>query len=345
MMQSIEGIHDTAVSAWFEAHIPGARGPFTFSLIAGGHSNLTYAVDDAAGQRFVLRRPPLGHVLQSAHDVAREHRIISALAGSAVPVAPALGLCEDLAVNEAPFYVMRFVEGAVLHDADSARDLPAEARTAIGDDVVDVLAALHGIDPDAVGLGTLGRKEAYIARQLKRWTTQWENSKQREIPAMDAARALLGERLPEQVGATIVHGDYRLGNMIVADGKIQGVLDWELCTLGDPLADVGYLLNAWVQPGEVDTRQGDQAPTAVGGFGDREALAARYAEKTGRDLSSIAYYRAFSHWRLAAIGEGVYKRYRLGAMGSREDLDLSEFADSVVRRAEAALELLEGGQG
>ena len=345
MTQSIEGIHDTAVSAWFEAHIPGARGPFTFSLIAGGHSNLTYAVDDAAGQRFVLRRPPLGHVLQSAHDVAREHRIISALAGSAVPVAPALGLCEDLEVNEAPFYVMRFVEGAVLHDADSARDLPAEARTAIGDDVVDVLAALHGIDPDAVGLGTLGRKEAYIARQLKRWTTQWENSKQREIPAMDAARALLGERLPEQVGATIVHGDYRLGNMIVADGKIQGVLDWELCTLGDPLADVGYLLNAWVQPGEVDTRQGDQAPTAVGGFGDREALAARYAEKTRRDLSSIAYYRAFSHWRLAAIGEGVYKRYRLGAMGSREDLDLSEFADSVVRRAEAALELLEGGRG
>jgi aminoglycoside phosphotransferase (APT) family kinase protein len=260
-------------------------------------------------------------------------------------VAPALGLCEDLAVNEAPFYVMRFVEGAVLHDADSARDLPAEARASLGEDVVDVLAALHAIDPDAVGLGTLGRKEAYIARQLKRWTTQWENSKQREIPAMDAARALLGERLPEQVGATIVHGDYRLGNMIVADGKIQGVLDWELCTLGDPLADVGYLLNAWVQPGEVDTRQGDQAPTAVGGFGDRDALAARYAEKTGRDLSAIAYYRAFSHWRLAAIGEGVYKRYRLGAMGSREDLDLSEFADSVVRRAEAALELLEGGQG
>ena len=149
MTQSIEGIHGGAVSAWFEANIPGAQGPFTFSLIAGGHSNLTYAVDDAAGQRFVLRRPPLGHVLQSAHDVAREHRIISALAGSAVPVAPALGLCEDLAVNEAPFYVMRFVEGAVLHDAESARGLPSEERAALGDDVVDVLAALHAIDPDA----------------------------------------------------------------------------------------------------------------------------------------------------------------------------------------------------
>lgn len=281
MTQSIEGVHGEAVSAWFEAHIPGARGPFSFSLIAGGHSNLTYAVDDAAGQRFVLRRPPLGHVLQSAHDVAREHRIISALAGSAVPVAPALGLCEDLAVNEAPFYVMRFVEGVVLHDAESARDMPAEARAAVGDNVVDVLAALHDIDPVAVGLGTLGRKEAYIARQLKRWTTQWENSKQREIPAMDAARALLGERLPEQVGATIVHGDYRLGNMIVADGKIQGVLDWELCTLGDPLADVGYLLNAWVQPGEADTRQGDQAPTAAGGFGVKDE------DGLGRDFSAM----------------------------------------------------------
>ncbi|MEY3041849.1 MAG: hypothetical protein RLZZ174_931 [Pseudomonadota bacterium] len=345
MAHAVEGIQAAAVTDWFEAHIPGARGPFAFSLIAGGHSNLTYAVTDPAGQRYVLRRPPLGHVLQSAHDVAREHRIISALAGQAVPVAPALGLCEDPAVNDAPFYVMRFVEGAVLHDADSAQGLPQAERAALGEHVIDVLAALHALDPDAVGLGTLGRKEAYLARQLKRWTTQWENSKQREIPAMEAARALLGERMPEQVGASIVHGDYRLGNMIVADGRIQGVLDWELCTLGDPLADVGYLLNAWIQPGEVDTRQGDQAPTAVGGFGDREALAARYAAQTGRDLSQIAYYRAFSHWRLAAIGEGVYKRYLLGAMGTREDLDLSEFADSVVRRAEAALELLEGGQG
>lgn len=335
-----EGVHQARVTGWLEANVVGIEGPLVFELIAGGHSNLTYAVTDAAGARWVLRRPPLGHVLESAHDVGREHRIISALAGSGVPVAPAVGLCRDVEVNDAPFYVMRFVDGLVLHDCDHAEQVSGADRQRIGENVVDVLAALHAIDPDDVGLGDLGRKEAYLERQLKRWTKQWENSKTREIPAMEASRRLLAERMPEQIGASIVHGDYRLGNMLVADGRIEAVLDWELCTLGDPLADVGYLLNAWLQPGEVDTRPGDQAPTTVGGFGTREALIERYAAATGRDLSGIDYYRAFSHWRLAAIGEGVYKRYLVGAMGQRDDLDLSAFADSVVNRAEAAFALL-----
>ena len=335
-----EGVHQARVTGWLEANVVGIEGPLVFELIAGGHSNLTYAVTDAAGARWVLRRPPLGHVLESAHDVGREHRIISALAGSGVPVAPAVGLCRDVEVNDAPFYVMRFVDGLVLHDGDHAEQVSGADRQRISENVVDVLAALHAIDPDDVGLGDLGRKEAYLERQLKRWTKQWENSKTREIPAMEASRRLLAERMPEQIGASIVHGDYRLGNMLVADGRIEAVLDWELCTLGDPLADVGYLLNAWLQPGEVDTRPGDQAPTTVGGFGTREALIERYAAATGRDLSGIDYYRAFSHWRLAAIGEGVYKRYLVGAMGQRDDLDLSAFADSVVNRAEAALALL-----
>ena len=335
-----EGVHQARVTGWLEANVVGIEGPLVFELIAGGHSNLTYAVTDAAGARWVLRRPPLGHVLESAHDVGREHRIISALAGSGVPVAPAVGLCRDVEVNDAPFYVMRFVDGLVLHDGDRAEQVSGADRQRIGENVGDVLAALHAIDPDDVGLGDLGRKEAYLERQLKRWTKQWENSKTREIPAMEASRRLLAERMPEQIGASIVHGDYRLGNMLVADGRIEAVLDWELCTLGDPLADVGYLLNAWLQPGEVDTRPGDQAPTTVGGFGTREALIERYAAATGRDLSGIDYYRAFSHWRLAAIGEGVYKRYLVGAMGQRDDLDLSAFADSVVNRAEAALALL-----
>lgn len=335
-----EGVHAERVTAWLAEHVESITPPLEFSLIAGGHSNLTYAVTDATGARWVLRRPPLGHVLESAHDVGREHRIISALADTAVPVAPTAGLCRDVEVNEAPFYVMRFVDGMVLHDAEHAEGLPAEERGALGEHVVEVLAALHAIDPDDVGLGDLGRKEAYLERQLKRWTKQWENSKTREIPAMEESRRLLAERMPEQIGATIVHGDYRLGNMMVGGGRIRAVLDWELCTLGDPLADVGYLLNSWIQPGELDTRQGDQAPTAVGGFGTREMLAERYAAATGRDLSQIDYYRAFSHWRLAAIGEGVYKRYLVGAMGERGDQDLSAFADSVVNRAEAALELL-----
>ncbi len=343
---TVEGINETAVTAWLAARIPDLTPPLTFSLIAGGHSNLTYRCTDAAGASYVLRRPPLGHVLESAHDMGREHRIVSALQGSTVPVAPTYGLCEDPEVNGAPFYVMGFVDGVVAHDAEAAGALAEAQRYSLGEDVIDVLARLHGIDPDAVGLGELGRKEAYLARQLKRWNRQWEATKTHEIPEMEETARRLEDRMPEQVGATIVHGDYRLGNMIVgpaADdpdrGVIRAVLDWELCTLGDPLADVGYLLNSWTQPGEAAA---DLAPTAIGGFPDRDVLCARYEAATGRDLSGIDYYRAFSHWRLAAIGQGVYKRYLVGAMGENRDMDLDAYKNSVHERAQAALDLLGG---
>lgn len=332
-----QGIELDPVTAWLEAHIDGLTPPLTFSLIAGGHSNLTYRFVDAGGADYVLRRPPLGHVLESAHDMGREHRIVTALAGSGVPVAPTHGLCEDPEVNGAPFYVMGFVRGSVLHDADAARGLPEPERHELGLDVIRVLAELHNLDPDAVGLGTLGRKEAYLERQLKRWNKQWEASKTHEIPEMEETSKRLTEQMPDQVGASIVHGDYRLGNMMVDSGRIRAVLDWELCTLGDPLADVGYLLNSWVMPGEAE---GDLAATAIGGFPSREALCERYESATGRNLDGINYYRAFSHWRLAAIGQGVYKRYLVGAMGSNRDMDLDAYKQSVHIRAEAALALL-----
>ncbi len=334
---TVEGINEERVTRWLCQRIPDLRPPLTFSLIAGGHSNLTFRFVDGRGASFVLRRPPLGHVLESAHDMGREHRIVSAMAGTEVPVAPTYGLCEDPEVNGAPFYVMGYVEGKVLHDGESARSVPEDDRQALGLHVVDVLARLHGIDPDQVGLGDLGRKEAYLARQLKRWTKQWEASKTHEIPEMEATARLLEERMPEQVGAAIVHGDYRLGNMIVGDGRIRAVLDWELCTLGDPLADVGYLLNSWVEPGEPGA---EMVPTGVGGFPGREEIRARYEAATGRDLGAINYYRAFSHWRLAAIGQGVYKRYLVGAMGDRPDMDLEAYKTSVHQRAAAALALL-----
>ncbi len=336
-MTELAGIHSDNVTRWFAENVPAARAPLNFELIAGGHSNLTFGVTDAQGQQFVLRRPPLGHVLESAHDMGREHKIISALAGSAVPVAQTLGLCTDPQVNEAPFYIMKYVAGPVLHDIEAARAMPEEARYRLGLHVVDVLAGLHQIDPDDVGLGDLGRKEAYLTRQLKRWVKQWEASKTHEIPAMDETSRLLEQRMPEQIGAAIVHGDYRLGNMIVGDGHILAVLDWELCTLGDPLADVGYLLNSWSQPGELAD---DVTPTAAGGFPSREEITERYAAATGRDLSGIDYYRAFSHWRLAAIGQGVYKRYLVGAMGENRGMDLDTYKQSVTTRAEAALALL-----
>jgi aminoglycoside phosphotransferase (APT) family kinase protein len=336
-MERIEGIDVVAVTAWLAERIPGLATPLDFELLAGGHSNLTYRVTDQDGNAYVLRRPPLGHVLQSAHDMGREHKIVQALQGSAVPVASTVGLCDDTSVNDAPFYVMNFVAGPVLHDHDAAAAQSEENRAALGLHVVDVLAALHQIDPDTVGLGDLGRKEAYLQRQMKRWITQWEATKTHEVPAMDESTRLLAERMPEQIGSAIVHGDYRLGNMITNDGKVSAVLDWELCTLGDPLADVGYLLNSWVSPGE---REEDLTPTSAGGFCSRETLAERYAAKTGRDLSDINYYRAFSHWRLAAINQGVYKRYLVGAMGEGHDVDLDAQKQGVTTLSDAALELL-----
>ncbi len=337
-----DGIDNKPVTAWLKANVPALEEPVSYSLITGGHSNLTYRCEDTGGNAYVLRRPPLGHVLESAHDMGREHKIIDALKDSAVPVAPNFGLCKDKEVNGADFYIMSFVDGLVLNSAVDAATLPEAERQSIGEHVVDILAALHNINPDDVGLGDLGRKEAYLTRQLKRWTKQWEASKTHEIPEMEESCRILTERMPEQVGATIVHGDYRLGNMIVADGEVKAILDWELCTLGDPLADVGYILNNWVPPEEItpDIAEEDQPPTAAGGFIARDAICDKYAELTGRDLSAINYYRAFSHWRLGAIGQGVYKRYLVGAMGEDRDVDLEKQKQSVSTRAEAALELL-----
>lgn len=331
-----DGIAIGPVTAWLDEHVEDLVPPLTFSLIAGGHSNLTYRCVDANGSAYVLRRPPLGHVLESAHDMGREHKIVSALQDSLVPVADICGLCTDTTVNEAPFYVMRFVDGVVFNSIEDSQPFAMVDRAGIAAHVVEILANLHAVDPDAVGLGDLGRKEAYLARQLKRWTKQWEATKTHEIPEMDECAKRLSE-LPEQVGASIVHGDYRVGNMIFKGARVQAVLDWELCTLGDPLADVGYLLNSWIQPGE---EGGEEHPIAAGGFLTREEIAAAYAERTGRDLSGINYYRAFQHWRLAAISQGVYKRYLVGAMGDNSDMDLEAYKEGVVTRARAALELL-----
>jgi aminoglycoside phosphotransferase (APT) family kinase protein len=336
-----EGINEVSVTEYLVRHVPNLTPPVSYSLIAGGHSNLTYRCEDANGLACVLRRPPLGHVLESAHDMGREHKIINALKDSEVPVPENFGLCKDKEVNDADFYLMDFVDGLVLNDSIAGAMVPESDRPGISEHVIEILCSLHAINPDEVGLGDLGRKEAYLERQFKRWTKQWEASKTHEIPAMEESCRLLKERMPEQIGSGIVHGDYRLGNMIVKDGRVRAILDWELCTLGDPLADVGYILNNWVSPEDVlEPGEGDQAPTGAGGFWSREQLVERYAADTGRDLSGIDYYRAFSHWRLAAIGQGVYKRYLVGAMGEDREVDLDRQKESVARRAESALELL-----
>ena len=295
----------------------------------------------------MLRRPPLGHVLESAHDMSREYRIITALHGTGVPVARTYGLCEDKGINDASFFVMSCVEGTVLHDGNAARQMSSDERARFGKDVAEVLVKLHNIEPADVGLGDLGRREAYLDRQLKRWTTQWEATKTHPEPEMDECLRLLHNHKPDQVGSAIVHGDYRPGNFMEKDGKVAAVFDWELCTLGDPLADVGYLLNNWQTPEEL--RQslaltgaeatGAEAPTTIGGFPSREEMCSWYSQGTGRDLSDINYYRAFSHWRLACIVQGVYKRFLMGAMGDQE-MDLEGYRAGVARMAKSALALL-----
>lgn len=330
------------MDAWLTASIAGLAAPFSYEPIAGGHSNLTFLVTDAEGRRVVLRRPPLSHALASAHDMGREHRIIAALADTAVPVAPALGLCTDTEVNGAPFYVMGFVDGHVVRDVDTARRvLDLGARDAAGDSLVATLAAIHSVDPAAVGLGDLGRHEGYIARQLKRWHGQWHASKTRELAAIDEVHAALSARIPEQGPAAIVHGDYRLDNCIVDDhGHVVAVLDWELCTLGDPMADLGLLMVYWTGPGDEPSANAFAA-TRVEGFPDRAEIARRYAAVSGRDVSMLDYYVAFAFWKLACIIEGVYARYLAGAMGASDPAALDAFRVQVETAVDKAARLLD----
>ena len=336
------GIDPDGVEAWFAAHVPRARLPLRFELIAGGRSNLTYRVEDAAGAAFVLRRPPLRGVLPSAHDMAREHRIIAALHPTAVPVPRPLGLCQNESVTGAPFYVMDFVEGVVPRDrATAAAGLPAALRGAAARSLLEVLVTLHQVDVDAVGLGQLGRREGYLERQLRRWTRQWEQSRTRELPLIDEVGARLAARVPPQRAATIVHGDYRLDNVILspADGRVRAVLDWELCTLGDPLADVGLLLVYWTEPGDPLEPLRDP-PTTLPGFPSRAELAAAYAERSGRDLGELDYYLAFGYWKLAVILEGVHARSVAGAYGAADPArfrGLAEMVDLLAEQAAAAV--------
>jgi aminoglycoside phosphotransferase (APT) family kinase protein len=336
--EAIDGIDRDGVEAWFRENVAGAEPPLEFELIAGGRSNLTYGVTDAKGTRWALRRPPMGKTLGSAHDMGRECKVVSALAPTNVPVAAIAGFCEDDAVNGAPFYVMDFVEGPILRARPDADPYDEEERRAIGERVVDTLVDIHAVEPDAVGLGELGRKEDYVARTLHRWHGQWQKGKTREIPLVDEVHDRLAARIPEQGPATIVHGDYRLDNMILSPDAdaVAAVVDWELCTLGDPLADVGMLLVYWGDPD--DELFPLFAPATIApGFPSRDQVQQRYAERSGRDLSLIDFYAAVGLWKLAIILEGVYARYSAGQYGNGAELDaVHAFGRNVVRLAELA---------
>ncbi len=350
------GIDTAKVTRWLAGHVDGMTAPLAFDLIAGGRSNMTFAVTDARGRKVVLRRPPMSHVLSTAHDMGREYRVISALAGTPVPVPAALGFCADEQVNGRPFYVMDFVDGYVLRgEEETAATLDEAARRRAGYDLVDVLAAIHQVDVDAVGLGDLARRDGYIERQLRRWFGQFEQSQQqarevgvyRAVPLVADVHRMLADRVPAQRGTAIVHGDYRIDNTILSgDGQVRAVLDWELCTLGDPLADVGTLLAYWAEdepasaPAPVPATIVQLGATGLPGFPSRSEIAERYAARSGRDLAGIGFYVAFAYWKLACILEGVFVRYAARATGT-DASDADALAAGVADRAHRALVALE----
>lgn len=339
-MNPPRGIDPGPVTDWILQRRPDLQAPLDFALITGGASNLTFRVTDAAGRRLVLRRPPTGHVLASAHDMAREHRIMAALQDTAVPVPAVVGLCQDEAVNGADFYVMDFVEGRIVFDRADGEAVAPALRPVMTDSLTDTLAALHAIDPDEVGLGDLGRKEDYCARQLRRWKRQIDEGSDRDMPLFQDLHDRFVAAIPPQQGAGIVHGDYRLDNCMMADdGTVAAVLDWELCTLGDVLADVAGMAMWWGDDPAAQGRLAD-VPTRAEGFGTRLDMLERYARNSDRDVSDLPWYVAFQHWRLAAISEGVRVRFAAGAMGDQEGTaegDARAAVDSLVETADRIL--------
>jgi aminoglycoside phosphotransferase (APT) family kinase protein len=312
----LPGLAHGPVDGWLRTALPDLRGdgPWTAEVISGGLSNITYRLHLPTGP-VILRRPPLGGVLPSAHDMRREYRVLTALAPTAVPVPRTLALCDDTGVLGCPFYTMSDVDGAVLRTADDTAALTPAQRAALGQQLVDVLADLHDVDADAAGLADYGRSEGYTARQIRRWGEQWARSRTRDLPDMERLLDRLAERVPARSEGTVVHGDYRLDNTIVdlagPEPRIVAVVDWELSTLGDPLADLGLALTYWHDHGDTE-RAGIPVATGVTaheGFPTGAEFAEAYARRTGRDLGALPFYLALAAMKLAVVLEGVHARY------------------------------------
>ncbi|MEU6622528.1 phosphotransferase [Streptomyces litmocidini] len=305
------GLDPEQLRRFLDRERPGLlSGPLEARLIEGGRSNLTYAVGDGTG-RWVVRRPPLGHVLATAHDMRREHRVISALGATDVPVPGTVLFCEDESVLGAPFYVMDFVDGTPYRSARELAALGPERTRATVLGLVDTLVDLHAVDPEAVGLGDFGRPDGFLDRQLRRWGKQLDASRGRELPGIDELHAALGRALPASPPPTVIHGDYRLDNVLVGeDDRIRAVLDWEMSTLGDPLTDLGLLV-MYSTPLDLPGSPISTTATAPGHPGAAE-LVERYAARSGRDTSGLAWYTAFAWFKLAVILEGIHYRWTLG---------------------------------
>ena len=304
------GIDTARLAAFLDSAAPGlVAGPITATLIEGGRSNLTYVVTDGA-TRLVVRRPPLGHVLETAHDMSREYRVISALADTPVPVPVTYVLCEDAEVIGAPFYVMEWVAGTPYRSAADLEALGREGIAEVSRRMIETLATLHSIDPASVGLADFGRPQGFLERQVRRWTRQLESSHSRDLAGADELIDLLRERLPEEQPPAIVHGDYRLDNLLVdGDHRVAAVLDWEMATLGDPLTDLGLLL-VYQRLTRVGTALGNAADAP--GYLTEEEMLAVYREVSGRDLADMGFYLGLASFKLAVILEGIHYRFSQG---------------------------------
>ncbi|MFL6113680.1 MAG: phosphotransferase family protein [Catenulispora sp.] len=319
-----------AVSGWLTESSIEHQGPLSPTRVGVGQSNLTYAVTDAAGRRWILRRPPLGQLLASAHDVAREARIMTALQDSVVPVPRVFGVWT---ADDVPMVLMEFVDGLVLDHRAVVDAVPEPTRHAIGLALARTLALVHAVDLSETGLIDLASHKPYAERQLKRWTTQWQHSKTRDSADLETLTARLAASVPEQRELTLVHGDFHLRNVIVSpdDGSVNAVLDWELCTLGDPLADLGTLLAYWPEDGEPGS--GLLSFSTLPGFPKREELAAAYLETSGRDGSALGFWHALGLWKIAIIAEGVLRRVRDEPRNRAAYAPTADQIDSLIAKA------------
>lgn len=338
-----QGYNIPLVETWIKENTEGLTPPFEWTRLEGGHSNLTYLLQDQNGRKAVIRRPPLGKLLPKAHDMSREWSLISSLAPTGFPVPAALGFCADTNITGALFYVMGYSEGRPLYTSEDTKDwVPEDRRVTLAHSFIDTLADLHALDPDEIGLGDLGKKEDYIGRQVKTWYRSWQSSI--EPAKFDDARAhelrqYFLDHQPEQGMARVVHGDYGFHNCLIgADSTVSAVVDWEISTLGDPLADLGYTLKTWPE-NEQDVAESPGAPTSAGGFPYRAELAQRYADRTGCSIDMLDFYIGFNHWKSAAILHGVYARYMAGQK-STDGVDVDLVKTRILTSLDGAVEAI-----
>jgi aminoglycoside phosphotransferase (APT) family kinase protein len=316
--------------------LPGEDAPLEVERISGGHSNETFYIQ-RGNQQWVLRRPPRGPLLPTAHDVLREYRVLKALNTTTVPTPHALLACDDTSIIGAPFYLMERVAGIVVRQELPPYAQHTAGRRAVSTALLDALVALHSVDWRAVGLGDFGKPEGYLERQLRRWSGQLDKSRQRPLPDLDAVTVWLSEHMPVSGPATIVHGDYRLDNVMLANEEpsVVAIFDWEMATIGDPLADVGYLLSFWREPGDPEPEFASDAWRVMErpGFLSRAEVAQYYAEHTGRAVREMAFYEALAIWKLAILLEGSYSRHRSGTTDDPFFAQLGEGVPALARRA------------